>query len=98
MRQVDLMARAAGRLDYIIQGWLTDALDELKATATEAVAEAFDEGYRQGRLGSPRKRTKRDRRLSAEIRAWALANGHPVAHHGRLPASARQAFEGRSDR
>jgi hypothetical protein len=30
---------------------------------------------------------------AAEIRAWAIANGHPVSPKGRIPASVRRAFD-----
>ncbi len=30
---------------------------------------------------------------AAEIRAWALANGHEISAKGRIPASVRKAFD-----
>ncbi|MHB1137707.1 MAG: Lsr2 family DNA-binding protein [Microthrixaceae bacterium] len=30
---------------------------------------------------------------AAEIRAWALANGHEISAKGRIPASVREAFD-----
>jgi len=44
---------------------------------------------------SQRSSVTRSSSSAAAIRAWALANGHTINSHGRIPAEVRSAYENR---
>jgi hypothetical protein len=69
---------------------------DLSNKNADAMRGAFQDYIAAGRKVSKASGSKRKAAGSsnaAEVRAWAISNGHDVPERGRIPAAVREAFE-----
>ncbi|GAA3819449.1 histone-like nucleoid-structuring protein Lsr2 [Cellulomonas soli] len=59
------------------------------------VLQTYITAGRRTRPSAPRTGERPDQERSAQVRAWAAANGHHVSDRGRIPARVLEAYENR---
>lgn len=70
-----------------------DLNDKNAAKLEKALAPFIEAGRKLGKSPATRGRKSAGGPTAAEVREWALANGHDVPARGRIPASVREAYD-----
>ncbi|GAB3089891.1 Lsr2 family protein [Nocardioides zeae] len=70
-----------------------DLNDKNAAKLEKALAPFIEAGRKVGKTATPRGKKSSGGPSAAEVRDWALANGHDVPARGRIPAGVREAYD-----